>query len=663
MANQRGVGRRDNYQTPTTQGKNHLLLIGIDQYEKWQTLSNAVKDAREFAQVLITQYQFKKEDVYSLFDKDATEGKIYQAIRDMKRRLKPDDNLIIYYSGHGYFDKEFDEGFWIPVDAIPDKESSFISNANIVKRVNALDTRHTFLIVDSCFSGSLVVQKRNAFADENFKSRRILASGRNETVSDGKKGENSPFAAGLLTMLRKNTQARLDSTTLIRYVKDYVYGKAKQNPVDGRIPNSDDEGGDFVFHLRKDEVVVWKEVSASNTVHEYRNYLAGFPDGKYVDAANKKISLLEEDEVWDTAKINDNESAYENYIQRYTPTGKYLADARICLDNLKNNRQEKQKTRQNQAKTEKERDQLRLQFDGFVTQAESFFTKRKLKEAKEKYRDALDTHLPGFVPTQQYLEEQINLCQTNLTFIRHYEHGKSALETENYRLAIEYFQEALKIRHNSKVENLIQHCQLKLKAKKRDNRPQATKAYSNNSSQKKKSKSPLFWIVLGAGGLFILLAIIGLMADGDDEMVTPEAEYTGQIQDNNQQQIDNTVYDNQNQQTTTPVTAQELILGSWTVNQVLVDGYDLVESYPLLAYLIGSVYEFKSNNIVSEYSIDGNYNYNYSIDDNTIYIQIDGYGTGTIYYVDAYQLSIILPYSIDGFATYSNFTFNMSRNN
>ena len=653
MANQRGVGRRNNRPESVKQGQNYLLLIGIDQYQHWQPLSNAVKDAKDFAQVLTAQYQFEEKNVFSLFDKDATESKIYDAIREMKRRLQPDDNLIIYYSGHGHFDKEFDEGFWIPVDAIPDKEGSFISNANIVKRINALKTRHTFLIVDSCFSGSLVVRKRNAFADEKFKSRRILASGRHETVSDGKKGENSPFASGLLTMLRKNTQSRLDSTSLIRYVKDYVYGKAQQNPVDGRIPNSADEGGDFVFHLRKDEELVWKEVCTANTVHEYRNYLAGFPEGKYIDAANKKINLLEEEDVWNTTKINDNESAYENYIQRYTPTGKYLSEAKNRLDELIKNRHQKQKLRQNQAKTQKEREQLRTQFDNFVKAAEGFFTERNLQEAKENYSAALNIHLPGFAPTQKYLEDQYSLCQTNLTFLHHYQQGKTALGTENYRLAIEYFQEALKIRNNSKVEGLIRHCQSKLKEKKR-RKPQSSTARKSvgiekQVPQKKKSRMGL-GILIGVFGFFVFIMVIGMMAD--------DSEPTEQRTEN----IDGTQNNNQQTAVSAPVSAQQLILGSWKVDQVLVNGADLVEVFPMSAYLIGSVYDFKDNNIVNEYTVDGNYYYNYSIDGNSIYIEIPGYGTGTIYYVDAYQLSIILPYSEDNFATYSNLTFNMSRN-
>jgi uncharacterized caspase-like protein len=115
MAEKRGAGRPADYRNPqAANGKNYVLAIGIDAYEHWQPLSNAVKDAQEFVQVLTQQYQFEADEVFTLFNEQATEGRIYQAIREMKRRLEPRDNLVVYYSGHGHYDEEFDEGYWIP---------------------------------------------------------------------------------------------------------------------------------------------------------------------------------------------------------------------------------------------------------------------------------------------------------------------------------------------------------------------------------------------------------------------------------------------------------------------------------------------------------------------------------------------------------------------
>ncbi|MEZ4984266.1 MAG: hypothetical protein R2795_04385 [Saprospiraceae bacterium] len=54
-----------------------------------------------------------------------------------------------------------------------------------------------------------------------------------------------------------------------------------------------------------------------------------------MEAANRKINELEEDKIWQQATINDNELSYEGYLQRFTPLGKYLAQASERLEALK----------------------------------------------------------------------------------------------------------------------------------------------------------------------------------------------------------------------------------------------------------------------------------------------------------------------------------------
>lgn len=647
MATQRGFGRKEGSNPTGNSGKNYLLIIGIDAYRQWQPLSNAVKDAQDFADVLTRQYQFEKENIFTLFNDQATEANIYQALRDMKRRLEPLDNLIVYYSGHGYYDDEFDEGYWIPVNAKPDDESNFISNANIVKRINALDTQHTLLIVDSCFSGSLVVQKRNAIPDERFKSRRILASGRYETVSDGKEGENSPFSAGILTYLRKNTSPKLDTTSVIKYVKDFVFTQAKQHPVDGRIQNSADEGGEFVFYLRRDEEAVWQEVCSANKVVEYRNYIAGFPAGKYVAAANRKINLLEEDEIWSGTKINDTELGYEDYISKYSPSGKHIAEARERLAKLKENRQERQKVQQEFAARESERTQLRHAFDELVKSAELLFGDRKLEEARSKYRAALQAHLPGFAPTQEYLEEQINLCQSNLAFLAHYEHGKAALQQENYRLAIEYFQEALKINNNAKVEKLIAHCQEQMQNGKRktstgSGRAQ-TRSFAGTATPPAPKRRIGMWVGVGIVISMILLVAIAAIID--------QARLDGYNNGYNETTIFEDDYPDDSQTTNTPVnpTTADLLMGSWQVSTINVvrDGvaYNATAEDQSLLLLIGAIYNFQPNGVVTLSTEFGSENIYYSLNGNNIYVQAQGYSTGTVNYIDRQTLQLTLPFT------------------
>jgi tetratricopeptide (TPR) repeat protein len=442
-------------------GKNYLLVIGIDRYDHWPKLENAVKDARDVIDLLVRHYQFESEQVISLFDEHATEASIYKSIRDLKRRITPADNLLIYYSGHGHYDEEFDEGAWVPVDARQDTEDGYIKNVNIIHKLNAIDSHHTLLIVDSCFSGTLVVRKRAVVVDERFRSRRILASGRNETVSDGLAGANSPFAAGLLTFLRKNTDKAIKTTQLIEYVKDYLYTKARQTPVEGRLQNSKDEGGEFVFHLKMSESDLWQSIQKADTLKGYQNYLDAFPEGTYARAAERRILVLSEKDIWQSATVKDTEAAYENYIRKY-PTGTFLAEARKKLEVIQEKREQRRKVLEEMAAKESERASIKGQYDHWVTQAEDFFQQRDLVRAREAYHKAQTYFLEGFVPNLEYIDEQLMFCANGIRFLEHYEQGKEYLKQGNHRLALEYFQEAQSIDDNPKLEDLIRYCRLKL---------------------------------------------------------------------------------------------------------------------------------------------------------------------------------------------------------
>lgn len=455
--------------TSAPKGKNYLLAIGVDHYQHWDPLHNAVKDIKDLAEVLTRQYQFEKDEVILLLDEDATEGKIYEKLRELKRKITPHDNLIIYYSGHGHYDEEFDEGYWVPVDARRDVEDRFISNSNIIKKVNAIDTHHTLVVVDSCFSGTLVVKKRSTIVDERFRSRRIIASGRTETVADGQPGENSPFAAGILTYLKRNVNKSVNTTSLIQYVKDYLYGKARQTPVEGRIQNSADEGGEFVFHLKLSEREFWENISKIDTLNAYENYLDYYPEGQFAEIANRRILELQEDDMWESAKVKNNAMAYENYLQKYIMTGKYVEEAKQRLTEIQQQAAGRRQELLRMAQEAEQRESIKKTYLEFIGEADRLFNGGKLLEARNKYRESLEYYMEPFAPKPDYVQEKINFCSNGITFLKYYNEGVKAMDSGNYRLALEYFNEARKIDHNPKMDELIKECRMRLKHKSTPN--------------------------------------------------------------------------------------------------------------------------------------------------------------------------------------------------
>lgn len=252
----KGAGPRPNKKEKAERsGKNYLLAIAIDQYRHGPRLYNCVRDVKRLIDVLTKKYQFEKEHTFTLFDALATEVNILAAFKKLIPLVTSQDNLLVVYSGHGEYEKEIDEGYWIPVDAQFGQSGDYISNSRITKYIKAIPSHHTLFIVDSCFSGSLFAS-RNLHSPaanvrlDNIASRWLITAGRNEIVSDGKPGDHSPFADNIIYFLEKNTTSSLSVTSLIQQVIYAVAYNARQTPRGEPLQDVGHRGGQFYFHFK-----------------------------------------------------------------------------------------------------------------------------------------------------------------------------------------------------------------------------------------------------------------------------------------------------------------------------------------------------------------------------------------------------------------------------
>jgi hypothetical protein len=234
-------------------GKNYLLVVGINKYKSWKPLMNATTDARKVVKVLQKRYGFAPENTLEVYDEQATSKNILKQLATLREKITPQDNLLLYYSGHGYYNAAIKEGFWIPFNAQKGEETQYLANATLLKYIKAIKARHIFLVADACFSGSLFTQGKRGYIDnvEKYRSRWGFASGRLELVSDGTIGESSPFATYFLKFLTQNQKKRFAISELIQYVKVAVSNNASQTPIGHPLKNVGDEGGEFVFYLKK----------------------------------------------------------------------------------------------------------------------------------------------------------------------------------------------------------------------------------------------------------------------------------------------------------------------------------------------------------------------------------------------------------------------------
>lgn len=244
-------------------GNFHALVIGNNDYGTggWASLNNAVNDAKAVDKLLGEKYGFKTTLLLN-----ATRTDILLAVEALRNSLTEEDNLLIYYAGHGQRDDANNRAYWIPVDATTNNSANWIPSYQITDHVNAMNARHVLLVVDSCYAGLMTrasgvnvmrsglteEQKQEKIKDRlSRRTRMLITAGDNTEVLDsGRQGNHSVFAEAFIAALQNNRSV-VASEGVFRIVQPYVskltYRINKQSVVYAPIPRARHEGGEFYF--------------------------------------------------------------------------------------------------------------------------------------------------------------------------------------------------------------------------------------------------------------------------------------------------------------------------------------------------------------------------------------------------------------------------------
>ncbi|MBF0329718.1 MAG: caspase family protein, partial [Nitrospirae bacterium] len=190
---------------------------------------------------------------------NASRKDILSAINDFRKRLGEKDNLLIYYAGHGEYDKTAEKAYWLPVDAQTDDPTDWIMADDITSNIKRITAKHILIVSDSCYSGTLnrsvSVELKSKGNREEFlrkmhqrPSRTLMASGGNEPVTDSGGGKYSVFADAFLRALNEAEKGVFSAEEIFHgRIKEIVAGKSEQIPEYNNIRNSGHDGGDFIF--------------------------------------------------------------------------------------------------------------------------------------------------------------------------------------------------------------------------------------------------------------------------------------------------------------------------------------------------------------------------------------------------------------------------------
>ncbi len=231
------------------ESKYYSLFIGINNYQDPAVtyLDNPIQDAQKLFDVLTTEYTFDKENAQ--FIKDATREDIINSLDELAKKVTPEDNVLIFYAGHGWWDNDANIGYWLPTDARQNSKAAWFGNSRLVDYLKAVNSKHTLLIADACFGGA-IFKTRTAFPDAQkainklyeLPSRKAMTSGNFTEVPD-----RSAFIRFLVERLIENTEKYLSSEQLFSSFRIAVINNSDVIPMYGEIRNVGDQGGDFIF--------------------------------------------------------------------------------------------------------------------------------------------------------------------------------------------------------------------------------------------------------------------------------------------------------------------------------------------------------------------------------------------------------------------------------
>jgi len=248
----------------TTFGQYYALIIGNSDYVHMDDLASPKQDVERIGELLEDRYGFSVKIL-----QDINDVSVMHAINDLNQELDEDDNLLIYYAGHGSRMQmgDIQAGYWLPVNADPPpRDTHWIANEAITRHLGRLSAKRILVVADSCYAGLLsdapdylflAGGDDPAYSAEFLRyklsksSRLMISSGGDYPVLDNFGNGNSVFARAFIDVLQDNDKV-LSGPELFSRLKPLVEDQStkagyKQVPSFKTIKIAGNEAGDFFF--------------------------------------------------------------------------------------------------------------------------------------------------------------------------------------------------------------------------------------------------------------------------------------------------------------------------------------------------------------------------------------------------------------------------------
>lgn len=218
----------------------YALLVGVSKYANPTiNLNFAAADAIALQKLLLDPDigGYKPENVRLLVDDQATRKNVISAMKTwLGNRVKAEDSVIIFYSGHGALGNA-SEAYWVTYDAdVEELDSSALSNKEISAAITALAARRKLTLIDSCYSEATAKKYRALVPSsvfEEFKGEGVVAitasTGQQKSVEVAGHGA---FTYHLLDAMSGKADSNSNGVVEIDEIWNYLNEKVQKTAAD-----------------------------------------------------------------------------------------------------------------------------------------------------------------------------------------------------------------------------------------------------------------------------------------------------------------------------------------------------------------------------------------------------------------------------------------------
>ncbi|MCH2176418.1 MAG: caspase family protein [Lentisphaeria bacterium] len=232
-------------------GNYYALMISNQDYMEMTEVKTATSDVNAVAATLRDNFGFQIQ-----FLENPSSTQIISAIQEYGKELEPNDNLLVYYAGHSWIDRDADEGYWLAINADLKSTDNWLANDTLIQAVKNLHIRHTLIISDSEFKTKDLIEYPKAKEGDMLTvlnqnaSITVLTSGYSKPVeAEGQQKATSIFTRSLLDAF-KNVEDTAPALHVWPYMKKTAQGMTNQKP-EYLVLKTDQDKGDFILKRQK----------------------------------------------------------------------------------------------------------------------------------------------------------------------------------------------------------------------------------------------------------------------------------------------------------------------------------------------------------------------------------------------------------------------------